>query len=82
MSEDQSQILSGSTQNHINGISLTAFEMVTVQQAITFHVSDYWFNGIAPFQLFSDTARNTTLLSCLENFDAIGSAKAACTAAG
>ncbi len=69
MPEDQPQILPGTAQNHVNSISFTPFEVVAVQQAITFHVPDHRFNGIAPFQLFSDTARDTTLLSRFEDLN-------------
>ena len=59
----------GSTQNRINGIPFTPFEMIAMHEPIIFHVTDDWFDGIAPFELTSDAASDTALLSCLEYFN-------------
>ena len=49
VSEDQPQILAGTGQDHVDGITLSALEIIAPQQSIVFHVSDDRFDGIAAF---------------------------------
>ena len=69
MLEDQSQVLSGTAQDHVDGITLSTFEIIAVHQAIVFHVSDDRFDGIASFKLAPDAASYTALLPCFEYFN-------------
>ncbi len=66
MPEDQSQVLAGTTQNHVDGITLATFELIAMHQAIVFHVPDDGFDGIASFQFAPDAASHTAPLSGLE----------------
>ena len=49
MPEDQPQILAGTAQDHIDGVTLGTFEIVALQKPIVFHVPDNRFDGIAAF---------------------------------
>jgi hypothetical protein len=45
--EDQSQVLARAAEDHIDGIALGTFELIAMQKAIIFHVTDDRFDGIA-----------------------------------
>lgn len=65
--ENQPDILTGTTEDDIDGAAVNAFEVVATQVPIVFPVTDNRFDGIAPFQLLSDAACHPTLLSRLED---------------
>ena len=52
--EDQAQILADNAQDDVDGIDLSALEIVAVQKPVGFHVSDDRLDGVASFQLASD----------------------------
>ncbi len=66
MPEDQSQVLASTTEDHVDGITLSSFEVIAMHKAVIFHVSDDRFDRVASFKLAPDAASYTTLLSCFE----------------
>ena len=66
MPEDQSQVLASTTEDHVDGITLSTIEVIAMHKAVIFHVSDVRFDRVASFKLAPDAARHTALLSCFE----------------
>ncbi len=69
MPEDQSEILSSATQDHVNGIALGTFEIIAMHQPVVFHVTDDRLDRITPFQFAPDAICHTPFLTCFENHD-------------
>ena len=57
MPEDQSQVLPSTTEDHVDGLTLSTFEVIAMHKAIVFHVSDDRFDGVASFKLAPSAGR-------------------------
>ena len=60
--QDQPQIVSGTTQQHIDVVAFGALEMVASQPAIGFQMTNDWLNRLATFHTSPDTSGNPALL--------------------
>ncbi len=54
MPEDQSEILSSATQDHVDRIPIGSLEVIAMHQPVVFHVTDDRLDRIAPFQFAPD----------------------------
>ena len=60
--QDYSHIKSGTVQQRIHAIALSALEMIASQLAIVFQMADDRFNRLAAFKTLPDPSRNPSLL--------------------
>ena len=60
--QDYSQIVSGTVQQYIHAIALSALEMNASQPAIVFQMANDRFNRLAVFKTLPDSSRNPSLL--------------------
>ena len=67
--EDKPQVLPGTTEDDVDGITLRSFEVVAMQKAVVFHVPDDRFDGVASFEFTMDTLCHTAFLSCIEHLN-------------